>query len=321
MGIYIWGTGCGAGEIIDKGLEISKISAFIETEPQKESFMGKPIIGPDELREKNPDLIIVASRFADEISARCRDLGINESKLLFTKDYNELKNKNHSCKEAERILGKELLNKLLPRQYVITVPSSLEDEKLKSSNDYVRTATLELISRRISSVPGALAELGVYKGGFASCMNKLMPERTIYLFDTFSGFGSAEAGVEKSRNSCGDGFLNAHENTSVDLVLKKLPYPQKAVIKKGLFPDSLKGLEERFCLVSLDADFKESTLQGLRYFWPRINPGGYLMMHDWGCKKLRGVSEALEIYEAEIGCRLPGVPIADIGNSLVLQKY
>ena len=29
MGIYVWGTGCGASELIESGLEVEKITAFV----------------------------------------------------------------------------------------------------------------------------------------------------------------------------------------------------------------------------------------------------------------------------------------------------
>ena len=39
---------------------------------------------------------------------------------------------------------------------------ALPEQELQ--NDYVRLATLELLYRRLGTVPGAAAELGVYRG-------------------------------------------------------------------------------------------------------------------------------------------------------------
>ena len=54
----------------------------------------------------------------------------------------------------------------------------------------LRFATLRLLVEEMAKrdVQGALAELGVYKGEFAAEINRLMPDRTFYLFDTFEGF-------------------------------------------------------------------------------------------------------------------------------------
>ena len=320
MEIYVWGTGCGASEVIERGLRTDIITAFIDSSPINRTFLGMPVLLPEELTQRHPDLIIVSSRHAEEIGKCCRSLGITDEKILYLKDHNFLTDRNTRCTAAKELLGEELLQQLLPRQYLVTAPGSLRDPILKSQNDYVRLSVLELLSRRLQDTPGALAELGVYKGAFSRCMNTLMPERKLYLFDTFSGFDQEEGCREMAKSTCKEAFLEAHRNTAAETVLKSMPYPEAVEVHMGYFPDSLNGLEDHFCLVSLDADFRDSTLAGLRYFWPHLNEGGYLMLHDWGCPRLTGVAEALDIFEQEIGYRLPGVPIPDIGNSLIIQK-
>ena len=104
-----------------------------------------------------------------------------------------------------------------------------------------------------------------------------------------------------------------------EAVLRRLPRADKAVIRAGLFPATAAGLEnERFALVSLDADLEESTLAGLRWFVPRMEQGGYLLLHDWNHPGLPGVREALARYEAETGQHLAGVPLCDITGTLVI---
>ena len=70
----------------------------------------------------------------------------------------------------------------------------------------------------------------------------------------------------------------------------------------------------------VDVDFSQATLDGLRYFWPRLEKGGYLMLHDWGSPKLSGVAKALADFEKEKELRIPVVPLCDVGGSLVLCK-
>ena len=140
----------------------------------------------------------------------------------------------------------------------------------------------------------------------------MLPTRTLYLFDTFEGFDPAEAQGQ------GSGFVEAHRNTSAETVLRLLPHPEKAVIRQGLFPATAEGIEERFCLVSLDVDLEESTLAGLRYFLPRMSEGGYLLLHDYNNPGLPGVKRALKRWEAECG-RLAAVPICDGNGTLVIS--
>ena len=315
MGIYVWGTGCGASELIEAGLEPERITAFVDSFPMGEVFLGRPVLLPEELPVDRCELLIVTARHADAIGRRCAQLGVPAEKCLFLKNHVDLADRNAACTAAGELLGEELLSKLLPKHRIVPTPAQLAESVLPErdlENDYVRLATLELLCRRLADVPGAAAELGVYRGFFARCINLLLPERRLYLFDSFAGF------AEEAQAS--EAFQAAHRNTAADRVLAMMPHPERVTVKPGFFPESLQGLEDRFCLVSLDVDFYQTTLDGLRYFWPRLETGGYLLLHDWGSPKLPGVAAALADFEAELGQRLPAVPLCDVGGSLVLCK-
>lgn len=315
MSVYVWGTGCGASELLEKGFALERIDAFVDSFPMGDTFLGKPVLLPEQLDSAACDLLIITARHADAIAERCSQLGIPAQKCLFLKNNTTLHDRNDGCLAARAILGDNLLQNLIPRQRTVTTPAQLTGHRLPDqelSNDYVRLATLELLCRRLAGVPGAAAELGVYRGFFARCINQLLPDRRLYLFDSFEGFG---------QEACAsDSFQAAHRNTAVDKVLSIMPHPESITVKPGFFPGSLAGLEEDFCLVSLDVDFAQATLDGLRYFWPRLNPGGYLMLHDWGSPNLPGVKQALADYEREIGRTIPAVPLCDVGSSLILCK-
>ena len=315
MGIYVWGTGCGASELIEAGLEKDRIAAFVDSFPCGETFLGKSVLRPEQLPVKDCDLLIITTRHADAVASTCQALGIPDKKCLFLKNNYGFLDRNVACNCATELLGEDLMKRLLPRQHIVPTPAQLADSCLPErdlSNDYVRLATLELLCRRLASAPGAAAELGVYRGFVARCINLLMPERRLYLVDSFEGF-SEEACATAS-------FQAAHRNTAVEKVLAIMSHPESVTVKPGFFPESLDGLEERFCLVSLDVDFYQTTLDGLRYFWPRLEKGGYLMLHDWGSPKLPGGAKALADYEAELGQTIPSVPLCDVGGTIILCK-
>ena len=318
MKLYIWGTGCGAGDLADHGLDVSEVCAFLDSAPVSDCFLGRPVLRPEEVKNEDIDLILVASRHADDIAQKAAELGISADKLVFLKNNWQLTDRNRDYAAAEKILSADYLDRVRAPQHTVRDPLWVQDSPLTPrdlENDYVRMRTLEALCRELGDVPGAAAELGVYRGGFARCLNALLPERTLYLFDTFDGFDSTEAMGEAA------GFVQAHRNTGAEQVLRLMPHPEKVIVKQGLFPASLVGLEERFALVSLDVDLEESTLAGLRWFYPRLNPGGYLLLHDYNSPRLPGVKKALRRYEAELGKRLPAVPLCDVNGSLVLCKY
>lgn len=190
-------------------------------------------------------------------------------------------------------------------------------------HDYFRFRTFELMVNEIDklSVPGAAAELGVYRGTFAKLINRKFPGRKLYLFDTFASFDEGEFAGEKELGRCEERFIDSFKNTSVQSVLDIMPAPENCVIRQGLFPGTAAGLEdETYAFVSIDVDLEKSILEGLRYFYPRLNPGGAIFLHDYNNYFLEGVSAAVEAYEAELGETLMKVPLADEGGTLVIRK-
>ena len=322
MKLYVYGTGCGAGELIEKGLDPALITAFVDGEGRTEPFLGREVLRPEELAERDYDLILVASRQCRAILETCLGLGIRREALLFLKNNYALQDLNGSYALAEKLLGPELLERLTAPHRIIREPERLAESPLTErdlENDYVRVRTLELLCAELAEVPGALAELGVYQGSFARCLNALLPERTLYLFDTFSGFDGPEAAYEQAEGRCTEAFTEAHRRTAVEQVLSLLPHPERAVVRQGLFPETAQGLEaERFALVSLDADFERSTYEGLKFFVPRVSPGGYILLHDYNSSRLLGVRAALRRYERDSSRRLPAVPLCDAEGTLVL---
>lgn len=323
MGIYIWGTGCGTAELFAQGLDPNTITAFVETSPLTDSFLGKPLLKPQQLPADDVELLLIASRHTEEIQKPCIALGLKQETLFFLKNQYILQDRNISCMKAKELLPPWLLQKLSKPCRIVREPDgvsgTLSDQKLLDS-DYVRIKTLELLVQSISGISGAIAELGVYRGDFACIMNGLMPERKLYLFDSFDGFHPEEAQKELMQNTCSSTFLDVHKNTSASQVLNRMPHPEQVTVCPGYFPASLNALEEVFVLVSLDADFEDTTYEGLTYFWPRLNSGGYLMLHDYNSASLAGVKKAVRRYEQEHNIHLPGVPLCDICGTLVLCK-
>ena len=168
-------------------------------------------------------------------------------------------------------------------------------------------------------IKGEAAELGAFRGDFSRIMNKVFPDKISYLFDTFEGYSEQTAKQEVSDKNCGEAYLNAYKDATVESVLKRLPYPQKAVIKKGFFPDSLEGLEETFSFVSIDVGFEDVTLEGLRYFYPRLSEGGYIFLHGYN-SRFKGAARAVETYEKENNIRICKVPICDRSGSIILTR-
>jgi O-methyltransferase len=215
-----------------------------------------------------------------------------------------------------------LLGNLLNRNKII-ISSSLaylnrQREIDKNYFDYIRLATLELISHEIDrkKLNGNVAELGVYKGKFARYINQYFPERKLYLFDTFEGFDQRDVSVEaKQELSSGEQDFS---DTSIEAVLKLMPFAQNCIPVKGFFPASAKNLDDRFVFVSLDADLYEPIYSGMQYFYPRLEQGGYIFIHDFNNDAYKGARKAVEQFCSEE--KLNYLPIPDLGGSAIIIK-
>lgn len=217
------------------------------------------------------------------------------------------------------------LNKMLNSKgmavsmHLTSVDESLHDYVYDTA-DVVRSSTLALLADEIrdKNVTGAAAELGVAYGGFARVINAVLPDRKLYLFDTFDGFPEEDEVKDLEAGFSKDARKN-YRDISVESVLSRMPFPEKAVVRKGYFPDTAQGLEdEKYCFVNIDCDLYQPILAGLRYFYPRLEKGGYIFVHDYRSKYFRGVKKAMELFREETG--ISYVVLPDNTGTAVITK-
>jgi O-methyltransferase len=181
--------------------------------------------------------------------------------------------------------------------------------------DYFRYSTMGLAVQRVidDDIGGALAEVGVWRGEVSRFLHALAPDRHIYLFDTFEGFPSRDLDPDRPVDM-------RFRDTSAAAVARHVGADPNVRVRPGRVPETFAGLEdERFAFVLLDLDLYGPTLASLRFFYPRLSPAGYLIVHDynnpesdWGCKR------ALDEFTSEIPER--PVELADIWGSAVLRR-
>ena len=173
--------------------------------------------------------------------------------------------------------------------YLATISSSeVRDQLLKmgidekkiiqtrlSTKETAREAFLVNLAQEIyrQNISGSVAEAGVFRGEFAKLINRYFPDRKLYLFDTFQGFDDRDITYEEGYDrdpERGEYF----KETSIDLVMSKMQHPENVVVRQGYVPESLEGVDDKFCFVNLDMDLYKPTLEALRWFYPRICAGG-----------------------------------------------
>lgn len=342
----------GAGHIAQKFLHYHNfeekdetIVAFIETNITKIIFENYKVISLESLNEI-PDTIYVVNQYVETVDNLIAK-GIDKARIVLCsevikEDYlkkNKITELDLKYDEDFALLYKDKYS--LKAEYVIThrMKKSVDifecgdikclfGKTYVETNDYCRLGVLRLLIDEIiqNNIIGDLAELGVYRGEFSKYINRMFPDRKLYLFDTFEGFKNDEL-----KNDFKNGYLSREwldnseyfKNTNVELVLNMMEYKNQCIVKKGWFPETTEGMERnQYALVSLDCDIYEPMLAGLRYFYPRLNQGGYIMVHDYNNsdRELKGVKKAVFDYENEIGHVMCKVPIPDYKGSLVITK-
>ncbi len=322
--IYIFGTGEYASELYKKVIKFTNVlvKGFVNTLDKPNTFCGIPVYGLDYVEEdKSFDYIIIGVGQSGKVGKILRETNIPCDKIIYPTckglSNEELHNAEKLAKEFP-----ELYDVLVCKEVVQPYPYFSYYKNLCDYNvDYVRLRTLEMIAEEVENnqTKGEVAELGVFRGDFSKHICKLFPNRKLYLFDTFEGFDNDEAENELQKGNYDRDFIEHFKKTSEELVLSKLDRVDNTIIMKGLFPQSLNGLEEKFAFVSIDVDFEQSIYDGLSYFYPRMMTGGYIMIHDYNHTTLLGVKNAVLRYESENG-QLRKVPIADECGSLVVIK-
>ena len=134
MGIYVWGTGCGAGDFIGQGFAAERVAAFVDSAPGISEFMGRPVIAPEALDPADVELMVVASRHAAGIRKQCIGLGIGSEKLFFLKNHYLLQNLNENEALAEALLGAELVAKTRQNCRIVRVPMGCPDGALEEKD-------------------------------------------------------------------------------------------------------------------------------------------------------------------------------------------
>ena len=146
-----------------------------------------------------------------------------------------------------------------------------------------------------TSIEGDLAEVGVYQGGSSKLICEVKKEKNLYLFDTFTGLPE----VSNDDTHFGEKHWHNNEfsNTSVESIRELLDKYENVHIIKGNFPESGKEIiEKRFCFVHLDVDLYKSTIDALRFFFPKMVHKGIILIHDFHSD---GIQKAVEEFKTE----------------------
>jgi|JI8StandDraft_1071087.scaffolds.fasta_scaffold03834_6 O-methyltransferase len=182
-------------------------------------------------------------------------------------------------------------------------------------------------------IEGVIVECGVWRGGSSMMMAKTLMNRgdqarEMYLYDTYEGMSEPTAEdvslhgsvAEKKYNST---IKDGHSDwcfASLEDVTKNMQSTGYDMTKvrfvKGKVEDTIPTtIPEKIAVLRLDTDWYESTKHEMEYLYPRLVPGGVLIIDDYG--HWQGAKKAIEEYFAAHGGRPFMHRIDYTGRSLI----
>lgn len=158
---------------------------------------------------------------------------------------------------------------------------------------------MQVLMHYASRAPhGAIAEVGVYRGGSAWFLAQL--GRPLFLYDTFEGI--------PFQGDLDGNHVGKFADTSMEAVQAAVP---AATVVKGLFPTSLVEMPP-LAFVHVDCDQYASVRACIETFPRLMVPGGFMLFDDFGVPDCQGATQAV----VESG--IPFLVIPGTGRALMI---
>lgn len=234
---------------------------------------------------------------------------------------------------VKRTLASWLAALLRRRQYQLSYHGFARDEEGKRAEGlgWPMLADTMIGSRRLDNiqscleqaiadgVPGDLIETGVWRGGACIFMKAVLAahgvgDRTVFVADSFAGLPEPDA----ARYPRDAGDRHHHEEflaVSADQVRGNFRkyglLDDRVVLLEGWFKDTLPAAPiDRLCLLRLDGDMYQSTIEALTHLYPKLSPGGFCLVDDYA---LDGCRAAVDDYRSQHGIAEPVVAVDATG--------
>ncbi|GAB2784034.1 TylF/MycF family methyltransferase [Rhabdobacter roseus] len=201
--------------------------------------------------------------------------------------------------------------------------TSFEKDIIQQALPYTMTSQERLVNliRAIEylvkqKIEGDFVECGVWKGGSSMVMALTLANlgektRNLHLYDTFDGMSTPSEKDESIDGQKAEIQLNASSKSISDSVwcysaleevqqnLLSTEYPKENIhFIEGKVEDTIPHhLPDKIALLRLDTDWYESTKHELNHLFPRLVPGGILIIDDYGHWK--GCRQAVDEYFQE----------------------
>ncbi len=163
-------------------------------------------------------------------------------------------------------------------------------------------------------IPDAdFVECGCWKGHSSYMISRILQENrfsgSFHIFDSFEGGLSERTDEDR---------IDGREQTPEEIAREKAHFSStEAELKhtvegfhfvktyKGWIPERFPEVTDRtFAFVHIDVDLYQPTLDSLEFFYPRLEPGGVIVVDDYGYTQFPGARRAVDEFLRDNDCFL-----------------
>jgi hypothetical protein len=146
------------------------------------------------------------------------------------------------------------------------------------------------------ALDGDVLECGVFRGGTAlleaTTIRDAVGERPLHLVDSFAGMPGTTGGIDRFH----EGDFGA---TSADDVRRALALFPFARVHQGYIPQILEEIDVGpLAWTYIDVDIYAAVRDCLAFAYPRLQPGGTIVLDDYGFPSCPGVRRAMDEFFA-----------------------
>ena len=171
------------------------------------------------------------------------------------------------------------------------------------------------------SIPGDLLEAGVWRGGSCIFMRALLKlhgvtDRTVWAADSFQGLPAPSLEADRDYDLSKFPILTVSQE-EVEAAFQRFDLLDNQVrFLKGWFKDSLPTAPvSRLAVLRMDGDLYESTTDILNPLYPKVSPGGFVIVDDYHL--LPPCKQAVDEFRGRAGI---ADPIQEIDGTAVFWR-
>lgn len=174
---------------------------------------------------------------------------------------------------------------------------------------------------RAARLPGDFVECGVWRGFLSTAIMTFLDWNNLaqrfYLFDTFDGLIPDLLNEKERENVDKIRHLNSYFRDTFPFVSRHFRKFPRVELIKGKVPDTLSSIEiGKVSFISIDMNCVGPELAAANFFWPKMVPGAFMLLDDYGFVSYEEQKRGFDQFAAEHGTSVLALPT---GQGLIVK--